>query len=55
LTAIGVATVGCGQEVCVTLVSLRAQQVFATEEEKQWLIGEAEKMKPGPSQQAPTP
>ena len=54
--AFGVATVGCGQVVCVTLVSFRGHFLqLATEEEKRWLIEEAEKMKPGPSQQAPTP
>ncbi len=52
--AFGVATVGCGQEVCVTLVSLKGHFFqLATEEEKQWFIEEAEKMKPG--QQPPHP
>ncbi len=52
--AFGVAIVGCGQEVCVMLVPFRGHFIaLATEEEKQWFIEEAEKMKP--SQQPPTP
>ena len=54
-TGLGVATVGCGQEVCVTLVSLRAHFALATEEDKRWFIEEAEKMKASQSSHPPTP
>jgi hypothetical protein len=52
---LGVAIVSCGQEACVTLVSLRTHFALAAEDEKQWLIAEAEKMKPSQPQQPPTP
>jgi hypothetical protein len=53
-TAFGVATVGCGQQVCITLVSPLHSLLLATEEERQLFTQELEKMKPTPSQQPPT-
>ena len=51
LTGSAVVTVGCGQEACVTLVSLKQRFATETEEAKQWFLSEAEKMKTGQSQQ----
>jgi hypothetical protein len=47
--AFGVATVGCGQQVCITLVSPLPFLALATEEERQLFTQELEKMKPTPS------
>ena len=52
--AFGVATVGCGQQVCITLVSPFAFLARATEEERQMFSQELEKLKATPGQQPPT-
>ena len=52
--AFGVATVGCGQQVCLTLVSALHIFELSTEEERQMFTQELDKMKPTPSQQPPT-
>ena len=52
--AFGVATVGCGQQVCITLVSPQHFLALATEEERQLFTQELEKMKLTPGQQPPT-
>jgi len=52
--AFGVATVGCGQQVCITLVSPLHFWALSTEEERQMFTQELDKMKPSPSQQPPT-
>ena len=50
VTGIGIATVGCGQEVCVILVPLIIHRFLAEEQAIEQLIREAEKMKPDQGQ-----
>jgi hypothetical protein len=52
--AFGVATVGCGQQVCLTLVSPFHFLALATEGERTMFAQELDKMKPTPTPQPPT-